>query len=121
MGRIAFVVLCALTFSAGGVQAQGRTEPSKLTRKALTPEEERLQKFWHDYYDALKLYYQDLDQIDWVAYYKQHGYQLQACPNCPRTGNSPPVFVSPTMQWVVPGPGMTAPRNGRTPPVKEKP
>ena len=25
--------------------------------KCLTPEEERLQKFWHDYYDAMKHYY----------------------------------------------------------------
>ena len=30
----------------------------------LTPEEERLQKFWHDYYSALKNYYCDLDHID---------------------------------------------------------
>src|SRR5262245_61392919 len=35
--------------------------------KCLTPEEERLQKFWHDYYSALKNYYCDLDHIDWVA------------------------------------------------------
>src|SRR3984957_17352859 len=44
--------------------------------KCLTPEEERLQKFWHDYYDALKNYYDALDNIDWVAYYKNHGYQI---------------------------------------------
>src|SRR5262249_943818 len=25
--------------------------------KCLTPEEERLQKFWHDYYDAMKNFY----------------------------------------------------------------
>ena len=34
--------------------------------KCLTPEEERLQKFWHDYYSALKSYYCDLDHIDRV-------------------------------------------------------
>ena len=44
--------------------------------KCLTPEEERLQKFWHDYYHALKSYYCALDHIDWVAYYKNHGYQI---------------------------------------------
>ncbi len=44
--------------------------------KCLTPEEERLQKFWHDYYDAMKNYYCALDHIDWVAYYKNHGYQI---------------------------------------------
>src|SRR5271166_5538163 len=46
--------------------------------KCLTPEEERLQKFWHDYYHALKDYYAALDHIDWVAYYKNHGYQINA-------------------------------------------
>src|SRR4051794_27405930 len=31
----------------------------------LTCEEERLQRFWHDYYDALGHYYRALDHIDW--------------------------------------------------------
>src|SRR5262249_10212957 len=35
-------------------------------QKCLTPEEERLQHFWHDYYDALKNYYAALDRMDWV-------------------------------------------------------
>ena len=74
--------------------------------KCLTPEEERLQKFWHDYYDALKCYYAALDHIDWVAYYKNHGYQINggcgaACGPCGRV-NYAPVFVSPTLQWAVP-------------------
>src|SRR5258708_35309505 len=47
--------------------------------KCLTPEEERLQKFWHDYYNALKNYYCALDSIDWVAYYKNHGYAINTC------------------------------------------
>jgi len=79
--------------------------------KCLTPEEERLQRFWHDYYDALKNYYCALDKIDWVAYYKNHGYQINgncgggSCGyggGCPRI-NYAPVFVSPTMQWAIPG------------------
>ncbi len=46
----------------------------------MSCEEERLQRFWHDYYDALSRYYQALDHIDWVAYYKNHGYQINgAC------------------------------------------
>src|SRR4051812_35368389 len=43
--------------------------------RGLSCEEERLQRFWHDYYDALRRYYGSLDHIDWVAYYKNHGYQ----------------------------------------------
>lgn len=82
--------------------------------KCMTCEEERLQRFWHDYYDALKNYYCALDHIDWVAYYKNHGYQINsgcggmggACagPNgsCCQRVNYAPVFVSPTMQWAVP-------------------
>src|SRR5947199_2358113 len=69
--------------------------------KCLTPEEERLQKFWHDYYHALKGYYADLDHIDWVAYYKNHGYQINAgcgAGGCCGRINYAPVFVSPTMQ-----------------------
>lgn len=78
----------------------------------LTPEELRLQRFWRDYYDALKNYYCALDKIDWVAYYKNHGYVInQGCGMgggyCGPYGGSPkihyaPVFVSPTMQWAIP-------------------
>ena len=75
--------------------------------KCLTAEEERLQKFWHDYYDALKNYYCALDHIDWVAYYKNHGYQINA--GCGGGGgggcgriNYAPVFVVPGMQWASP-------------------
>ena len=56
--------------------------------KCLTPEEERLQKFWHDYYDALKNYYGALDHIDWVAYYKNHGYQINGCCGCGGCGGA---------------------------------
>jgi len=74
--------------------------------KCETPEEKRLQHFWHDYYNALKNYYKALDHIDWVAYYKNHGYQINAgcCgPNgSPCRINYAPVFVSPTMQWALP-------------------
>jgi len=74
--------------------------------KCLTPEEERLQKFWHDYYRALKDYYDALDNIDWVAYYKNHGYQINATGSPYGSGgriNYAPVFVAPTIQWAVPG------------------
>jgi hypothetical protein len=84
----------------------------------MTPEEERLQHFWHDYYHAMKDYYCALDHIDWVAYYKNHGYQINgACGN----GGGPcgacrinyaPVFVSPTMQWAVPSGCLSGPPVG---------
>ena len=76
-------------------------------RPCMTAEEERLQRFWHDYYDALSRYYRALDHIDWVAYYKNHGYQINAAcgggmgGGCQRIQFAP-VFVSPQMQWAVP-------------------
>jgi hypothetical protein len=88
--------------------------------KCLTCEEERLQRFWHDYYCALENYYKALDRIDWVAYYKNHGYQINSgCvgPNgCPRI-NYAPVFVSPTMQWAVPNSCMSGPPSAPGAPV----
>ncbi len=119
MKRIA-VVFCAvlgLTLSTGTSQAswgavcysgyQPWWNIFAKRYKCLTPEEERLQKFWHDYYDALKEFYCALDHIDWVAYYKNHGYQINGGPGCGGGGgcgriNYAPVFVSPTLQWAVP-------------------
>lgn len=70
-------------------------------------EEERWQRFWHDYYNALHCFYRKLDKCDWVIYYKYHGYQIgggQAVQNC----NPPvyaPVTVVPNMQWSSAGTG----------------
>jgi hypothetical protein len=84
----------------------------------MSAEEIRLQRFWHDYYDALRRYYGSLDHIDWVAYYKNHGYQINAgCGGCGPNGGCQriqfaPVFVSPTMQWAVPNGCMSGPPAG---------
>ena len=112
----------ALAWTASAVQAgwtalaTGETQPwwNIYARhyKCLTPEEERLQKFWHDYYDAMKNYYCALDHIDWVAYYKNHGYQINAgCGGCAPCGrvNYAPVFVTPSMTWAVPYGAMGGP------------
>jgi hypothetical protein len=91
--------------------------------RCLSSEEERLQRFWHDYYDSLRRYYGMLDNIDWVAYYKNHGYQINAgCGMGGPCGGSQrvqfaPVFVSPTMQWAVPNSPLTgAPGGAPMPP-----
>jgi hypothetical protein len=93
-------------------------------RPCLTCEEERLQRFWHDYYDALQHYYCALDHIDWVAYYKNHGYQINAACGGGAYGCGPggpggcqriqfaPVFVSPQMQWAVPNGCLNGPPCG---------
>ncbi len=118
MKRIAALMFCAV-FCVALSGTQARASWSSLCYsgyqpwwnifakryKCLTPEEERLQKFWHDYYDAMAHYYCALDSIDWVAYYKNHGYQLNAgCggPCGPGRVNYAPVFVNPSMQWAVP-------------------
>jgi hypothetical protein len=84
----------------------------------MSAEEERLQRFWHDYYDSLKRYYDSLDNIDWVAYYKNHGYQINSgFGGCGPCGGSQriqfaPVVVSPTMSWAVPNSCLNGPPAG---------
>ncbi|MBI3410776.1 MAG: hypothetical protein HY040_20765 [Planctomycetes bacterium] len=85
-------------------------------RNHCSAEEQRLQRFWHDYYDALRRYYGALDHMDWVAYYKNHGYQINGggpggCGGSCRVQFAP-VFVSPTMQWAVPNSCMGGPASG---------
>jgi len=117
MKRIAALMFCAVVCVAlSGTQA--RASWSQLgysgyqpwwnifakRYKCITPEEERLQKFWHDYYDAMAHYYGALDSIDWVAYYKNHGYAINGgcgVAGCGRI-NYAPVFVNPSMQWAMP-------------------
>ena len=109
-----FVGTCQVSRADFGSAGYGGYQPwwnifAKRNRY-MSCEEERLQRFWHDYYHALKCYYGALDNIDWVAYYKNHGYQINT--NCGYGGCGPnggcqriqfaPVFVSPTMQWAVP-------------------
>jgi hypothetical protein len=127
MKRLALIlgVVVALTASSGTAKASWSSlcysgyQPwwniFAKRNKCLTPEEERLQKFWHDYYNALKHYYADLDNIDWVAYYKNHGYQINGgCGPCGSSGriNYAPVFVSPTLQWAVPSSCLNGPPVG---------
>ena len=116
MKRYALIVCAALgmVMSSGVAHAWGPCSYSGYQPwwnifahrpKCTTCEEERLQHFWHDYYDALRRYYRSMEHIDWVAYYKNHGYQING--GCYGNGscgriNYAPVFVSPTMQWAVP-------------------
>lgn len=78
-------------------------------------EEERLQRFWRDYYDSLHRYYRSLERIDWVTYYKNHGYRINGggMGGCGAGGCSTvqfaPVQVSPAMQWAAPGGASCAP------------
>jgi hypothetical protein len=67
--------------------------------KCQTAEEERLQHFWHDYYHALGCYYKALDHIDWVAYYKNHGYQING--NCYGGAGGPPIQLAGTAHCMV--------------------
>src|SRR5437868_1217077 len=97
--RILFAGLCLGTF-LGRLPAQGQ-EPSDKEKEAA-----RVQQFWRDHYDGLRRYYQSIDGIDWVAYCKNHGYQINPT-GCGPTGcgmpiNYAPVFVPPTIPWALP-------------------
>src|ERR1700692_1652528 len=117
-GVLGLLVLAQGTQADGPHSYGGQTPWDTLfaKRPKRNPEEERLQRFWHDYYDAMKRYYGTLDRIDWVAYYKNHGYQINTgcggggpCGGGCERINYAPVFVSPTMQWAIPNSGGGAP------------
>ncbi len=121
------IAVLGLMFTAQGVNADGWRSSQyggyqpwwnifAKRNPYMSVEEERLQRFWHDYYDSLKRYYGMLDRIDWVAYYKNHGYQINAGGGGGgHGGGSPsrvqfaPVFVSPQMQWATPSAHAAAP------------
>src|SRR5437762_1945497 len=106
MKRFALILLAGLGMMLGSSQAQAWTWWSKhKLHKCDTLEDRRLQAFWDDYYRALHCYYGKLDHVDWVAYYKNHGYEMPS--NCCGDNNHLrvhyyPVVVSPSMQWLVP-------------------
>ncbi len=118
MKRIAIVLLAGLgmAISADPARADwgtchyGGQKPhwAFWASKKACSEEDKWQRFWHDYYDALEHYYGRLEHIDWVTYYKFHGYQINAA-QCGPYGNPccrpqfAPVMVSPSIQWAVPG------------------
>ena len=90
-------------------------------RPKLNPEEERLQRFWHDYYNSMQLYYGTLDKIDWVAYYKNHGYQINTGGGAgcysggsggPQRIQFAPVLASPGMQFAVGNGVINGPSSG---------
>ena len=102
----------------------------------MSEQEERLQRFWHDYYDSLKDYYAHLDHLDWVSYYKNHGYQINTggpsgYMNSLTGGGGgigggasnnriqfAPVFVAPSFQWGVPQNSLSgAPGGPSSPPA----
>jgi hypothetical protein len=104
-----------LTAAGSQMETNGKAGPFTETAAATqhtvpdqkpSAEEQRLQKFWSDYYTAVKKFYGELDRLDWVAYYKNHGYLINV-PSGTAKGDGQksqfaPVFVTPTMQWAIP-------------------
>jgi hypothetical protein len=111
MNRCVLLACTALSLSGSTAQGGNPARPNMpVGRNATrTAEQERLQKCWDDYYQALRRCCQQLDHIKWVAYYKDHGYRLAsgcAARGAPCGGARipyAPVFSSPQMQWAVPG------------------
>jgi len=88
---------------------------TEAEKNGMSPEEERLQKFWHDYHHALSEYHSILANADWSAYYKNHGRQINASPDG-ATGRIQyaPVFFSPNMPFGPPPMPMPMPMPPRT-------
>jgi hypothetical protein len=81
-------VLLAGAFLFGGDTDKPMTEPLPAPRGVhvggddgeqvpeRSREEQRLQNFWNGYYDAVRKFYCNMDSLDWVAFYKNHGTQI---------------------------------------------
>jgi hypothetical protein len=61
-------------------------------------EEKRLERFWADYYSAQSRYYADLAKLDWVAYYKNHGTQINVGRDSTGRVQFAPMMVVPRLE-----------------------
>jgi hypothetical protein len=105
------IVALLLASNANRVSvAQTNWKLSSLADRNMKPEEKRLKDFWTGYYGALKSFYGNLDHLDWVAYYKNHGFKINVglSDGSQRTQFAP-VYVAPTMQWAVPNDKFSGP------------
>jgi flagellar protein FliL len=77
------------------------TEPTSEPKESYkSNEEERLENFWRGYYESVKRFNDDMSKLDWVTFYKNHGYQIN-----PADGSRvlfAPVVASPKMEWGLP-------------------
>ncbi len=84
---VAVLCACALGLAVEGGEARtsekaGQSRPSSWWERLadLAPtwdvQDQRMQRFWRDYYDALSRYYRQLGSIDWVGYYKNRNYPI---------------------------------------------
>jgi hypothetical protein len=82
MKRINYILGIALALGLNFSMALAGEHSSLMEKLAgksksrYTPEEKKLQEFWASYYKSLANYYSSLDNVDWVAYYKQQGYPI---------------------------------------------
>ena len=108
------IVALVLTSNANRVSvAQTNWKLSSLADRNLKPEEKRLKDFWTAYYGALKSFYGNLDHLDWVVYYQNHGFKINVGAGPDKDGvqrtQYAPVYVAPTMQWAVPNDKLNGP------------
>jgi len=101
------IMALLLTSNANRVSvAQTNWKLSSLADRNMKPEEKRLKDFWTGYYGALKSFYGNLDHLDWVVYYQNHGFKINVGAGPTKDGSQrtqfAPVYVAPTMQWAVP-------------------
>lgn len=146
MKRIALLAIMVFSVIGGVAASSARADWQSLSYGGHQPlwnpmhyfnnchlncEERKLQRFWHDYYNAQRRYYHSLSHLDWLTYYKNHGQCVGGGAPGPYGQGGPmqyaPVTVAPQMNWAnpqnagyypnmgVPGqgaPGMGAPGMG---------
>jgi hypothetical protein len=99
---LSLLALGLLAIVAGDLLARTNSANRKHSR-CFSPEEKRLNRFWHDYYDSAHRYYRNVSHMDWVAYYKNHAVPNHQ-PLCNGQGiiQYSPVVVVPGMQYLQP-------------------
>ena len=86
----------------------GKSAPT--AKQKYTTEEQQLKEYWANYYKSLANYYASLNNVDWVAYYKNNGYPIDPQFYNPY-GTPPGVTMVPmqSMQQQMGGPVMVPP------------
>jgi hypothetical protein len=103
MRRFILLVCAPLAFflSSASVRADGYTPWYSIVaaRHNNYPKEmARINGFCQGYYGSLQNFYGNLSNLDWVSYYKNHGYVIGSVPGAcggPCHYQIAPVFVSP--------------------------
>jgi hypothetical protein len=98
-------MIVAISFLVGSLLSG----PLAVGQSSKSVDEQRLERFWADYYQAVSRFYAELDRLDWVAYYKHHGTVIDDGSRGNGRVRFVPMMVVPRMEPIVAGPLLDGP------------